>query len=292
METDELIQKIVAAKRIEQIVDVTNFKSEYRKILMKIHPDVCKHPKATEASDIILRLKDLYENGTTIKDEAGKFTTKGTETVYKGDFDFLKSSFDNYNKLMDIKSPAAANFKKYIPQTMGFSGKDLMAKYGIRAVPLTGQTLPQKHVNWIFSRMLEFSAWMQQEGYTHCGINPESIFVVPENHGIQVSSFYMMSKIGSKPNGISGMYQSWYPPELFRDKVATPAIDVELSKKTAIYLLGDKSGAGIKLRKDPNVHPAILDFLIARHDDAIECFRQYREVLGKHFKKEFHILDL
>lgn len=292
METDELIEKIVTAKRIEQLLDVGNFKTEYRRILMKIHPDVCTHPRATEASDKILKLKDLFENGMSIKDESGTFTTKGLETIYAGNFDFLSASFANYNRLMDLKTPASTNFKKYIPKTMGFSGKQLQVKYHQRAVPLTGHTLPQQHVNWIFSRMLEFAAWMQQEGLVHGGINPESIFVIPENHGIQVSSFYMTTKAGAKPTGISGMYQSWYPPELFKDKIATPSVDVELSKKTAIYLLGDKSGVGIKLRKDPNVHQGILDFLIAKHDDAIECFKEYREVLGKHFKKEFHHLDL
>jgi hypothetical protein len=55
---------------------------------------------------------------------------------------------------------------------------------------------------------------------------------------------------------------------------------------------GLDSGAGVKLRKDKDVHQGILEFLLARHDDAVECFTEYRKVLGKHFKKEFHVLDL
>jgi len=292
IEIEDLILKVLKAERIDQILDLSNFKTEFRGLLKTFHPDVCSHARAKEVTDWILRLKDRHENGVTIKDEAGTYTTKGMETVYSGDSSFLKTSHANYITLMSWKGRGADNFRKYIPKSIGGIDNKLQASYHQRAVPLTGLTLEQKHVNWIFSRMLEYAAYMQNIGYSHCGINPESVFVIPENHGIQVSSFYMMTKIGDKPSGISGMYQSWYPPELFRDKKATPAIDVELCKKTAISLLGDKSGVGIKLRKDKNVHQGILDFLISRHDDAVQCFAEYRTVLGKHFKKEFHVLDL
>lgn len=292
METDELIDKLTNAQRLEQVMNVNNFKDEYRSLVKKLHPDMCKHPKAAELFDKLNQLKDKFENGVTFKDEAGKFNTKGMESRYTGDFNFLKASYGNYNKLMNFHDKASESFKRYIPKTMGISGTELLVKYHERAIPLSGLTLPQKHVNWIFSRMIEFAAWLQQQGLSHCGINPESMFITPENHGLQVSSFYMMTKLGQKPEGVAGMYINWYPPELFKDKKAITAIDVELCKKTAIYLLGDRSGVGIKLKRDPNIHQAVLDFLIARHDDAYQCFKEYRELLDKHFKKEFHILDL
>ena len=293
METEEiLIEKVIKSRRIDELIDVNNFKEEYRKLFKRIHPDICKHPKASIASSKLLELKDKFENGVTLKDESGNFNYKGMDTVYSGDFDFLKTSYANYNKLMGFYDKASENFKKYLPKTMSFSGNTLNVKYNHRCLPLTGLTLPQEHVNWIFSRMLEYAAWMEQQGYAHCGINPESIFVIPENHGIQVSSFYMMTKLGTKPEGISGMYQTWYPPKLFSTKKADASIDVELCTKTAIYLLGDKSGTGIKLKKDASINQPILEFLIASHDSSLTAFKEYRELLGKHFAKRFIPLDL
>ncbi len=82
----------------------------------------------------------------------------------------------------------------------------------------------------------------------HCGLNPESIFIVPETHGIQICSFYHLTKIGNRIGTISGKYSNWYPQDVFKTKIATPIIDLGCSMKIASYLLGDTSGIGIKHR--------------------------------------------
>ena len=145
-------------------------------------------------------------------------------------------------------------------------------------------------MNWILSRLLEIAAWFAQEGIVHGGINPKSVFLVPETHGIIISSFYHLKRIGQPLETISASYQNWYPATIFTKKVAETAIDLEGCKRTAAYLLGDTSGLGVKLKK---THlPAFVDFLLDRHTNAYDCYREYRALLKRYFEQRFRPLHL
>lgn len=291
--TDKLIADILAAKKLEDVLDINNLRDEYRSIMKQIHPDVCKHPDAASAASKMGELKEHFENGKKYTDEAGTYTTNGYTITYTGDKNLLAISMSNYQKLLSFKDPASANFHQYLPESMTLKGgTELEVKLRMRSVPLSGHTLPQKHVNWITSRMLEFTAWLNQVGFVHCGINPESVFVIPQNHGIQVPSFYLMAPVGSSLKGVSGPYRSWYPARTFTDKDADPTIDLELVKRTSIYLLGDRSGMGVKLRKSADINQEVLQYLITQDATPYDSWKRYRDILSKNFKKEFHELSI
>jgi hypothetical protein len=138
--------------------------------------------------------------------------------------------------------------------------------------------------------MLEFSAWLHQSGFSHNGINPESIFIVPETHGIICVSFYHLTKLHSGLSTISAKYRTFYPANVFDNKIAASNIDIELSKRTAIYVLGDKSGNGIMLKKTHNED--FMDFVIKQHYHSYPAFKEYRDLLSKNFPKKFYLLNL
>jgi hypothetical protein len=124
------------------------------------------------------------------------------------------------------------------------------------------------------------------------GMNPTTVFVVPETHGIIITSFYHMSQLDKKANTISARYKTWYPTKLFTEKIATPDIDLELCKKIALYLLGDRSAAGTKLKRDKDVNHEVLTFLLTKHQNEIDDYTKYREILEKNFEKKFYPLNL
>lgn len=286
-DTAELIQRIKKANKLSDVLDVNHFKVEFTALIKKIHPDVCKEDGAGEATAKLNKLKAEFTDGIIYTDDAGEFKSNGYFIDFMGDEKLLKQSLANYKILKAIKDD---HFHKYMPSNMENIDGMLHIKLDARAIPLVDLNLPQEHVNWILSRILEFSTWLSQSGYVHCGINPASIFIVPETHGIQVCSFYHMTKSDGRVNTISGRYQNWYPPALFATKKATSTIDLELAKKTAIYLLGDKSGSGIKLKKTHNEH--FMDFVIAQHYEAFETYDTYRKMLKANFPTKFHILNI
>lgn len=287
----ELIEKILAAKKIEDVLSVDNFKAEFRDIITQIHPDKCDHPDAREATSIMNIWHDQYENGKPYKDDVGIFKTNGYWVEYNSAEKNLNWSIENYRLFQQLQSPSDRHFLKYLPKECKVqSDGSYRFFFDKRSIPLSGLTLPQEHVNWVLNRLLEYSAYLSEIGFSHCGLNPESVFIVPETHGIQVCSFYHLTKIGNRIGTISGKYQHWYPAEVFINKTGFSVIDTDMSKRIATYLLGEPSGNAVKLRKTHNEE--IVNFLLKQHNNSYQCLTEYKALLAKNFPKQFHSLTI
>lgn len=294
MTDTELIEKVLKSKKPSDIFP-DDWKKEYLRFSKLIHPDTCGHPDASNAMAIINHYKDVIENGTPYKDEAGPFRVFEKKIVYQVTDDnrkLITKSVENYKKLMSLHDKASVNFQRYLPESMVLEKDTLTINLKDRSVPLTGLKLEQIHVNWVFSRMFEFVLWLRQVNYVHMGMNPTTVFVVPETHGVIIINFYHMTPIYKKADTISAKYKMWYPTNLFTQKIATPDIDLELSKKIALYLLGDRSAAGTKLKMDKTLNKEVLNFLLTKHQNHKDEYVQYRELLKKNFESKFYPLYL
>ena len=292
MTSQEALTIIQKSQRIQDIIkDMSNLDAEFRKLIQLLHPDACSLPGATDATTKLVALRKEHKNGKSFVDDAGSFSTNGEFLEFTGDPNLLEKSFRNYAILKSL--PDTEVLKKYLPSKMKFSKKEgkLRIDFPLRAIPLNEvhsiRSLPQEHVNWILSRLLEFSSLLHVAGYNHNGLNPESVFLIPENHGIVVVSFYHLSKSNSTLETLSGRYKFWYPDSVFKSKVST-GIDVELSKRIAVYLSGASSA--IALKKTHN--PEWVDFLITSSDDIVKSMIDYRSIIDNNFKKKFHILNI
>lgn len=302
MNPKQLIELILSANSYMSVFpNLNDWNTRYKDILKQIHTDVCHEPNANEAVAKLNEYKDAISVGTKYKDDSGAAVYKPCEIIYTGDATLLKRSYDNYTKLMRFNDDRSNHFKRYMPKS-GEITPDGHLKFTFfeRAIPLSqienhfNGEVPQKHVNWILSRLLEYCMWLESVDYAHCGFNPDSIFIIPENHGFIVTSFYHVTPIGNRLNSVSAKYSNFYPDYIFgkdvNKKKAASAIDLELATRIAVWLLGDKSGIGIKLRKTHNNE--LLNFYSGVHTGANETFFNYRELLKKLFKSEFHILDV
>lgn len=291
----DVINKIMKASKPSDVFS-DDWKKEYVQFSKLIHPDACSHPSAMDAMTKLNEYKQLISNGVTYTDEAGDFNVfenRIERDITDDNKELLMKSYNTYRKIMSFNDKSLKDhFYKYLPKSMVIAGNKMTIYLHERSIPLTNNTLPQVHVNWIFSRMFEFNLWFSQKGYAHLGYNPTSVFVVPSTHGVAITSFYHVTKIGQKVDTISAKYKMWYPTRLFNEKIAKPDIDLELCKKTAIYLLGDKSASGAKLKRDKNVNQPLLTFLMTKHMNTVDDYDQFRNILAKNFKKKFYVLDL
>lgn len=277
---------------IEKIHSACNMKDvgiSFKDAVKVVHPDVCSHPSANDA---FIKLKDLHKGvvvGKTYTDDSGQFISNGKVAVFKDNPELLKLSYENYKVLKLFKH---SHFNKYLPESMEYKNETLTVTFKDSSIPLTDLELPQEHVNWILSRILEFVCWMPQIKYIHSGINPSSVFVVPETHGIIITSFYHMVK-NTKLKTVSAKYRNWYPNAVFSkmyENFKAGSIDLELAKKTAIYLLGDKSGSGNKLIRTHNKE--FVRFVTKQNSHAGNTYNEYRNLLESNFEKKFHNLNL
>ena len=290
----EVIEKVLKSDKPQDIF-TGDWKATYKSYSRLIHPDMCSQPNASDAMAKMNYFKDILENGVQYTDETGDFKVFEKKILYQVTDDnrkLIQKSVKNYNLLKAKTDKASVGFHRYLPESMVLEKDVLTINLKDRGIPLTGQKLPQIHVNWLFSRMFEIVLWFRNIGYSHMGMNPTTVFVVPETHGIILISFYHMNPLDQKANTISARYKMWYPTTLFIKKIATQDIDLELCKKIALYLLGDRSAAGTKLKRDTDVNQEVLTFLLTKHQNEVEDYSQYREILAKNFERKFYPLNL
>jgi hypothetical protein len=291
----ELINKVVKATKPSDVFS-DDWKKQYKDYCKLIHPDYNPNSLAAEAMAKMNYFKNVLENGTKYTDEAGDFRVFEKRIEYEvtdTNRKLITKSVENYKKLMSLHDKASESFHKYLPESMVLEKNKLTINLKDRSIPLTGQKLEQVHVNWLFSRMFEFVLWLRQVNIVHMGLNPTTVFAVPDTHGIIVFSFYHMTTVFKKAETISAKYRMWYPTTLFSEKIASPDIDLELIKKIALYLLGDRSAAGTKLKMDKkNINQEVLNFLLTKHENHVDEFKKYRELLAKNFEKKFYVLNL
>ena len=277
---------------IEVFEDLSTYDLTFIDYVKLIHPDLCKLPGAQEATAKLNKFKEDVEKGRIYKDDAGIVTSFPLSCTISGKEDLLRKSLDNYKTLLKFNSSKDEHFHKYLPKNIVLKDEKLNISFEHRAIPLSSVgILPQEHVNWILNRLLEFLTWLHNKGYSHSGINLDSVFIVPETHGIQVVSFYHMNKLGQSLKTISGRYKHFYPYIVFCDKTATSFTDIELSKRTAAVLLGDVSATGNLLKKTHNKD--FVEFLLTYDiKDSFEVLKSYKELLSKNFEKKFFKLNI
>lgn len=283
MENGILIEKILLSRSVKDVVDVNNYASETKAILRKIHPDVCSHPQANSAFIKFMELKKLFDDGFVFDDDSGNVRIKENLVKFEGDKSLIDISFNNYKI---IYQSANENFKRYLPDSF----KDGEITLDDNYLSLKDVTLPEEHARWVLSRLLEFSGYMESIGYTHNGINTDSFLVNPKTHGIKIISFYHVKPTGRKLDSVSARYRLFYPQSVFDKKLSEPKNDVELSKRTVCFILGDKSGVGVKLKK--SITEQFSNFLIKTNLSAIDAFVEWKKLLKDNYESKFYELCL
>jgi len=301
-----MIDQILNAKHILQICNPKTFKDDFKVLMGKYHPDKLRgDSRANEVMSKLNSLKDEYVKGLSFTDDAGNYKSNGYVHTWTGDATFRAKSGDNWRKLEILlrkkyKDDALKHFYKYLPDVFSETKDESKCDTTpVRYIPLsrvnnllTGVENKEKHINWIFSRMVEICSILDSLSMNNLGINPDSIFIDPGFHSAKIMTFYHQTSYGDKIKTISGRWSTFYPSDVISKRISRPGMDVTLAKKTAIYLLGDKSGSGVSLRMNKNVNRAVLEYLMTPEKDGRIAHEKWRKVLKDNFKSEFLILNI
>lgn len=292
MTAEMLIKLLLKGNNFKEVfIDISVWHDTYRSYAKLIHPDVCKLADAEKAYKQLEAYKNFADKGIVFKDDAGEARYFPDRIEFNGDIELLKLSLANYKTLITLKDDWSVKMRIFLPKCGEIKDNKLVFmlwEYGVPILALDIQ--PHDHVNWITNRMFAFVDWLCSVGYVHNGINPTSAIVLPEMHGLNICSFYHLKKIETKLDTVSGPYLSFYPANIFTKKLAEPSTDIALIKKTAIWLLGDKSGIGIKLKKTHNIE--IINFLTRVDIDPCKAVDDHKELIKKLFERRFIVLTI
>lgn len=280
------IRKILESKKPSDIFDLPNWKNQFRAWVSHLHPDKnggVIDPLANEALEKLLAYKEILEHGVKFSDEyCSEIVFKDNTITFCGQMDKLKISHDNFHLIKDKVDPVNTPFRRYLPEKMELEADHLKVTLQHDPYLIHDLTLEEKHGRWFLNRVLEFSTLLNQmAGYTHAGINPNSVMICPEEHGIQVVSFYHLVPVKTKMRSAIGLhpYKSWYPVDVFTTKQSVPEIDLLMSKNLATYVLGDRSGFANSLRG--TVSQELVDYLLSYNDTLLGGYFEYQKILDR-----------
>ncbi len=281
----EMIGQVLQATHYNALKSPDGTALPFREMLKAVHPDKCRHPQAQEATNHLLALHRHFTNGSAFTDDSGNFLTNDHWVRYQGEPQAIAHAKLNQQA---VAAGAPEHFRRYMPYTWDSQCSLLLSQ---RAIPLINLTLPQDHVNWVVSRLLEFCMLLHRHtGRVHLGLTPAQVMLVPDTHGIAVAGFYHTTTINGRVSTISAAYRHWYPGQMLRDKKAVEHADLEMVKRIGAYLLGDRSGLGTSLRRTH--HPEFIEFLLSSDDDSVACYEKYREMLDRNFPSQFIHLNI
>ena len=288
------------------------------------HPDRNKDPLANDVFAHIMLLYHMTNTPVKVSDVAyvnmngenctfryftsetlsfGKayYTNGAVCYVFDQDNEFL---IDHFKKnLSSIEKHINANFKdKYafaIPSIYEIKSPTniLILKLTKDLVPLSlvykyyNQKLNPCMAAWIISRMFDFSMMLHVNQMVGNGFSMSTCFVHLKDHRMtDLTSFFYATPISGKLHALNADAIDFYPHDCLTKKQADPKCDVALIKRLGIQLLGDPSGVGNILSKDPEIPEPILKFLQStgsnqKHQHYIDW--QHKVLVDAYGKRKF-----
>lgn len=150
-----------------------------------------------------------------------------------------------------------------------------------------GGVLDNRHVAWIWKRMLEVVSWVHRQGYVHGGITPDHVLVFPETHGIHLLDWSYATKPGGALKAISKAHRFYYPTEVLAKKPLTPGADLYMIAKCVVRMLDGTTSANEFPRAAPREYVGMIRACTLpshqRYQDAFEIY----DVLKAHLQSLF-----
>lgn len=168
--------------------------------------------------------------------------------------DLLDREWNALQALHRSNAPGADNFTMLLPQPVirgeilggTFAGRHANVYrwtsgfyYNFEEVlQVYPQGIPPRASIWIWRRILEVLSFIHNSGMVHGAVLPSHLLVQENEHGILLVGYSATGRLNEKLRVISQRYESFYP-KLTRSRISlTPQLDLAMSARCMIAVLG------------------------------------------------------
>jgi hypothetical protein len=200
-----------------------------------------------------------------------------------------------------------AEFSRYFPYSILASGI-LKATEGRQILTLAktedvypmrlvlehfGGKLPDRHVAWVMSRLLNISCYMNYSGVVHNGITADNCFMSPSLHSVLLlGGWWYATELGKPMIGIPAEVFEVMSVSAKARRISSNMTDLESIKQIGRVLLGQNN---CRLLAASDLAPKpFTDFLISgSKESSIEEFKKWSKALDAAYgKRQFVPLDV
>ncbi|NDV52771.1 hypothetical protein [Salipiger sp. PrR003] len=263
-------------------VPKTDVRKALTKLLRTWHPDVSTDPRAEEVFEHVVSLRDRQANsGKVANADLGERILKtrsghrirtvplSSTTVDQGEVFVGRESYamlfgSDFSDMAQAELRAIEGFRfanQAMRDQMSFSLPDLVRKEdledggGLVVVRKTAEeillsdvlrlrgAIPDKHLAWIASGLLNITAWLEYAALVHGAISTEHVLVDPVKHSVRLAGGWCFAtSVGERPVALPGRTLDLMPRMGIPGTPAETTLDRELVRQTIREAAGDPRG--------------------------------------------------
>lgn len=122
------------------------------------------------------------------------------------------------------------------------------------------QGIPPQAVIWVWRRILEMLSFIHASGMAHGAVLPAHLILQENEHGVRLAGYSTAGRIGQKLLTISEDFISIYPESIHSNPLLTTHLDIMMSARSMIAILGGNPANGAM----PTTVPGRLAEIIKR----------------------------
>jgi serine/threonine protein kinase len=170
--------------------------------------------------------------------------------------------------------------------------------YTLEQVHTQFPALDDRHLAWIFKRLLTVLGFIHRQNLLHGAVLPCHALIHAAGHGLQLIGWGGSVAVGQRIRNVPARYQEWYPPEVQNQRPASPATDLFLAARCLIYLAGgdpvtNRMPDAVPLPMQRFLKTCLLDSVAMRPDDAWALMEEFDDLLyALYGPPKFHELTL
>ncbi len=120
--------------------------------------------------------------------------------------------------------------------------------------------IPARASIWVWRRILEVLSFLHASGIVHGAILPPHMLVQENEHGVRLVDYTVAGPVGQPLRYLSPHFESFYPPSVKTNSHLTAGLDIVMSARCMVALLGGDPGKGSL----PSAIPSLLGDTIKR----------------------------
>ena len=301
---EEAVARISKAATFGELVGESGGERAYREFAKLVHPDAVSAARSASATAAFARLAQLYAEraGTELRtpqaiyqiggifaagDLADLSTVDGNRALLKvprspADNDLMEAEANALKKLWQDGDP---QYRPYAPRLLeSFVHEDgARVRRRVNVVERLGGFVPvsviQREIDprdaaWMWRRLMVGLGWAHRAGVVHGAIVEEHVLIHPAAHGLAIVDWCYS---GRRPTAIVKGRADAYPPEVRRDKKASPATDIYMATGLMTRLVGD----GLPKALKRFAGGCLYDAERMRPQDAWALLEEFDELLHK-----------
>lgn len=299
--------------------DLAEIRRRFHDLATVWHPDVCRDPDASAVFSKLVMLRDAatresmgsasqatYHPAMDFETADGRRLRLRPLALRETDFgqmmvaahgislilnaDMVRCEIDAINGFRFADSKMRKQMSPYLPSppklTVLSSNEGLLTWTRAPEEILLSHLIdhlgeiPEKHVAWIGSGLLNIACWLQWAGLVHGAIGPDTILINPTTHSVRLFAGWSLATAkNTRPTMISERTLRIVPRLTLSDETVNSLVDAELIRQTLREALGDPSGT--KIHRSTLPTPLRQWITLPAKNNAVDDYKAWQGALER-----------